>query len=111
MSVYKKGEINFPKTAFVKFKNINYIPDVIIYLPLEKDDVINLKNATCIFAVRNSYKPLDLLVVGADKLENLNNNNVSDKFYNCYPERILCFVNTKFPLDKFIKENDFKNQS
>lgn len=108
MPLFNKLDKIFPKSESVTVNGNSYSPDYIIDLPLDEDDKIDIENCNCVFSTKNPNSPLFRKYVGAKFFKKFVNNNVLEKVNGYLPESVFCFQETDFPLDDFIKEQNFK---
>jgi|26BtaG_2_1085354.scaffolds.fasta_scaffold00262_10 hypothetical protein len=110
MSIYQKSDKNSPKLEPIAFKGKSYYPDYIIRLPLDKNSKINIDNCDCVFLIADANKPDFRKYVGARHFRKSKENEKIPETINGYnPQYIFCFTETPFPINAFIKEQDFKS--
>ncbi|MHC0440988.1 hypothetical protein [Flavobacterium sp. 3-210] len=106
MAIRTKRDLNYNDDS-VTVNNVKYLPDLLIKFPVDKDD-INFENCTCIFSILDRDNLISRKYVGAVFFENLNNTNIEKTVNGYLPEYVFCFTDTKFPLEEFVEEQDFK---
>jgi hypothetical protein len=106
MPIIHKSHSDFPTESFVTVDGKQYQADYIIKFDID-NDVIDLDNCKCVFSILNRKDLFTRQYVGAKFYEKLTNENVIEKINGYLPERVFCFTDTNFPLDKFLDENTF----
>lgn len=106
MPIIHKSHPDFPTESFVTVNNKKYQADYIIKFDVDKDN-INIDNCKCVFSILSRKDLFTTQYVGAKFYEKLTNENVIERVNGYAPERVFCFKDTDFPLDKFLEENTF----
>lgn len=107
MPIIDKSDENFPKSESVTVNGKPYKPDYCIKYPVD-NDTIDIDNCICVFSIRNRDSPKIVKYVGATTYDKLTKDNVIKKVNGYLPDYVQCFTETEFPLDDFIKEQNFK---
>lgn len=103
MTLFSKKDFSDPITV----DRISYNPDYLIQFPIDNDKV-DIKNCICVYSILDSTNSIFRKYVGAKFLKSLDSKNIGDKIYGYLPQNIYCFTDTDFPLDDFVKEQNFK---